>query len=102
MVRGTGFELWRMACLGVDLRPVSRPVVGIAMCKTPMHCYTHGRSGLFKDGQWMLLGRWSRDDATGDPVAGVAGGVGLHVVGLLMDDDGGAAVGDDAVRRGGI
>jgi hypothetical protein len=21
------------------------------MCKTPMGCYTHGRSGLFKDGQ---------------------------------------------------
>ena len=72
------------------------------MCKTPMRFYTHGRSGLFKDGQWMLLGRWSRDDAAGNAVAGVAGGVGLHVVSLLVDDDGGAPIGDDAVRGSGI
>jgi len=48
------------------------------------------------------LGRWSRDDAAGDAVAGVAGGVGLHVVGLFVDDDGGAPIGDDAVWRGGV
>ena len=48
------------------------------------------------------LGGGGGDDAAGDAVAGVAGGVGLHVVGLLVDDDGGAAVGDDAVRGGGV
>src|SRR5437879_4638919 len=40
------------------------------------------------------------DDAAGDAVAGVAGGVGLHVVGLLVDHDGGAAVGEDGVGGG--
>ena len=42
------------------------------------------------------------DDAACDAVAGVAGGVCLFVVLLLVDDNGGSAVGGDAVRRGGV
>src|ERR1700751_4970898 len=48
------------------------------------------------------LGCGCGDDAAGDAIAGVAGGVGLKVVGLLVDDDGGSAVGEDGVRGGGI
>ena len=48
------------------------------------------------------LGGWRGDDAAGDAVAGVAGGVGLHVVCLLVDHDGGSAVGDDADGGGGV
>ena len=48
------------------------------------------------------LGDGSGNDAAGDAVAGVAAGVGLHVVLLLVDDDGGAPVGDDAVGGGGV
>ena len=50
----------------------------------------------------MELGRGSGDDTAGDPVAGVSGGVGLHVVSFLVDDDGGSSVGEDAVRRSGV
>ncbi len=38
-----------------------------------------------------------RHYAAGDAVAGVAGGIGLHVVGLGVDDDGGAAVAEEGV-----
>ena len=48
------------------------------------------------------LGRGRGDDAAGDAISGVARGIGLHVVGLFVDDDGGASVGEDAVRRGGV
>ncbi len=48
------------------------------------------------------LGCRRGDDTAGDAVAGVAGGVGLHVVSLFVNDDGSAAVGDDAVRCGGV
>jgi hypothetical protein len=48
------------------------------------------------------LGRGRGDDAAGDAISGVARGVGLHVIGLFVDDDGGASVGEDAVRRGGV
>src|SRR5258705_115722 len=41
-------------------------------------------------------------DAQGDRVAGVAGGVGLHVVGFLVDHDGGSSVGEEGVRGTGI
>jgi hypothetical protein len=44
-----------------------------------------------------ILGSGRGNDATGDAVTGVAGGIGLHVVGLLVDDDGGTAIGNDAV-----
>lgn len=37
------------------------------------------------------------DCAAGDAVSGVARGVGLHVVGFGVDDDGGAAVAEDRV-----
>src|SRR6266478_6290927 len=53
-----------------------------------------GRTGLLRGGRG--------NDAAGDAVAGVAAGVGLHVVQLLVDDDGGAPVGDDAVGGGGV
>jgi len=48
------------------------------------------------------LGGWRGDNAAGDAIACVAGGVGLHVVGLLVNHDGGPAVGDDADGRGGV
>ena len=44
-----------------------------------------------------ILGSRRGNDATGDAVTGVAGRIGLHVVSLLVDDDGGAAIGNDAV-----
>jgi len=56
--------------------------------------------GLVRQDRFLRGGRG--DDAAGDAIAGVSGGVGLHVVRLLVDDDGGASVGDDAVGRGGI
>src|SRR5205823_13691097 len=56
---------------------------------------------LSKRWRFGLGGRRS-DDAAGDAIAGVAGGVGLHVVGFLVDDYCRAAVGDDAVGRGGV
>jgi hypothetical protein len=46
------------------------------------------------------LGGRSRDDTASDPVAGVACGVGLHVVALLVNDDGGSPVGENAVSSG--
>ena len=49
-----------------------------------------------------FLGGGCGDDAAGDAIACVSGGVGLHVVGLFVDDDGGASVGDDAVGGGGV
>src|SRR6267378_2626220 len=58
------------------------------------------RSGPVRQDRSLRGGR--SDDAAGDAVAGVSGGVGLHVVGLLVHHDGGAAVGNDAVRGGGI
>ena len=68
-----------------------------------MRADTHGRFRWFNaEGVRAGLGRGRGDDATGDPVAGVASGVGLHVVRLLMHHDGGASVGDDAVGRRGI
>ncbi len=68
-----------------------------------MLSYTHGRSSWFNRYRNDTgLGGWGGDDAAGDAVAGVAGGVGLHVVGLLVDHDGGAAVGEDAVGGGGV
>src|SRR5271170_3696113 len=92
-----------MTRLGADLSPVSRPVVGIAMCITPMgFLYAWALRLVQREMKARRLGSGRGDDATGDTVAGVAGGVGLHVVGLLVDDDGGASVGDDAVRRGGV
>jgi len=39
-----------------------------------------------------------RDYAAGDAVAGVAGGIGLHVVGFGVDDDRGAAVAEEGMR----
>src|SRR5271170_1835446 len=45
---------------------------------------------------------WGDDDAAGDTPPGVAGRVGLHVVGLLVDHDGGAPVGEDGVGGGGV
>jgi hypothetical protein len=48
------------------------------------------------------LGFGGGDDAAGDTVAGVSCRIGLHVVSLLVDHDGGSAVGEDAVGRGGI
>ena len=48
------------------------------------------------------FGVWGGDDAAGDPVAGVAGGVGLHVVRLFVDDDRGSSVGENAVGGGGV
>jgi len=41
-----------------------------------------------------------RDQAAGDAVAGVAGGVGLHVVGLGVDHEGYAAIAEKRVRVG--
>ena len=38
-----------------------------------------------------------RDCAAGDAVSGVAGGIGLHVISLGVDDDGGAAVAEKRV-----
>lgn len=38
------------------------------------------------------------DYAAGYAVAGVAGGIGLHVVGFGVDDDCGAAVAEERVR----
>src|ERR1700712_5513730 len=67
------------------------------LCKTGT-CAT--RSGPVRQDRFLGCGRG--DDAAGDAVAGVAGGVGFHVVWLLVDDDGGAAVGDDAVGRSGV
>jgi len=55
------------------------------------------KSFVLTSGLPVSSGSRRGDDATGDAVTGVAGRVGLHVVGLLVDDDGGAAVGDDAV-----
>ena len=48
----------------------------------------------------MVLGCRCRDDAAGDAVAGVSGGVGLHVVDLLVDHDGGATISENAVWGG--
>jgi hypothetical protein len=48
------------------------------------------------------LGGRGGNDATSDPVAGVARRIGLHVVGLFVDDDRRASVGDDAVGGGGV
>jgi hypothetical protein len=64
---------------------------GIRATKWPPHAQwaRPGRTGLL----WCGGG----DDTTGDAVAGVAGWVGLHIVCLFVDDDGGASVGDDAV-----
>ena len=45
-----------------------------------------------RDGGFSGLGH--ADDADGEPAAGVAGGLGLQVVGLLMDDQ---AAADDRV-----
>ena len=61
-------------------------------CFLPTNGKTHADHPC-KTGLWIGRG----DDAAGDAVAGVAGGVRLHIVGLLVDDDSGAAVGDDAV-----
>jgi len=47
-----------------------------------------------------LLG--AGDDSAGDAVASVAGGIRLHVVGLLVDHDGGTAVGEERVGGGGV
>src|SRR5260370_35707086 len=54
-----------------------------------------------KKAKWSLGDR-GRDDAAGDAVASVARGVGLHVVGLLVDHDGRSAVGGDAVGCRGV
>jgi hypothetical protein len=48
------------------------------------------------------LGPGRGDDAAGDAVAGVAAGVGLHIVQLLVDDDGGTSIGEDVVRGRGV
>src|SRR5271154_6830528 len=97
--RACGIPPERATRRGVIERLGSRPADGIAMCKTPMN-YLYARALAAVQPGW--LGCRSGDDAAGDPVAGVAGGVGLHVVGLLVDHDGGATVGDDAVRGGGV
>ena len=47
----------------------------------------------------LCLIRWGDDYTAGDPVACIAGGVGLHVVRLFMHHDRRAAVGEDVVRR---
>ena len=98
----------RVTCRGANLRLGSPPLdeIGIAMCRTPMFANTHGRSGWFNGYQNVrqyvcvarALGGRRGDDSTGNAVTGIAGGIGLHIVGFLVDDDGGAAVGDDAVR----
>src|SRR5260370_21270 len=73
--------------LGAGCRGLRRPPeIGIAMCRTPMHIYTHGRE------RWFNLVDGG-EHAAREAVASVSGGIGLHVVGLLVDDDGGAAVG---------
>jgi hypothetical protein len=51
---------------------------------------------------WLLPQR-SRTEllryyAAGDAVAGVSGGIGLHVVSFGVDDDGGASIGEQRVR----
>src|SRR5271165_1061796 len=45
---------------------------------------------------------WGDDDAAGDTPPRIAGGVRLHVVGLLVDHDGGAPVGEDGVGGRGV
>src|SRR5271168_942945 len=73
------------------------------MCITPMFASTHGRCGWFNGYENVrLLGSGCGNDATGDSVAGVAAGVSLHIVRLLVDDDGGASVGEDANGRRGV
>src|SRR5580704_468809 len=90
-VRVTGF-----------VRPICRPAVGIAMCRTPMFSLYVWAFRVVQRQVTENLGGWGGDDAAGDAVARVAGGVCLHVVGLLVDHDGGAPVGKDGVGRGGV
>src|SRR5271169_5302457 len=64
---------------------------------------THGRSGWFN--RYRNVGNlWGgrSNDSAGDAITGVAGGVGLHVIELFVDDDGGSAIGKDTVGGGGI
>ncbi len=49
-----------MTRLGVELKPVCRPVVGIAMCITPMGSYTHGRYGWFNRRSGRKTRVWGR------------------------------------------
>src|SRR4051794_9634037 len=67
----------------------------------PVHAARSGRttrSGPVRQDRSLRGGRG--DDAAGDAIACIPGGIGLHIVRLLVDDDGGAAVRDDAVGRG--
>jgi hypothetical protein len=45
---------------------------------------------------------WGDDEAAGDAVAGIACRVGLHIIGLGMDDDRRPPVSEDGVRGSGV
>src|SRR5260221_5393958 len=74
--------------LGAGRRGLRRPPeIGTAMCKTPMHIYTHGRERRFNLVPGLLRTDGLVDggeNAAREAVASVSGGVGLHGVGLLV------------------